>query len=535
MNNIITEKNDGNRSLSIDDGGISFCSEILASIAVEIWDRVLSYLSVKDLLFNVTNVCKCLMKYAQGEAQWQQRLQQVCPRLVPPIEELLQVSSLEPQVNPELQGHLTSSSSDCRFLISSREKGVGIAWDCGTLWMEAYRTEVQRRQRWSKGMPTQRYRFKAHADGINSLALKRTSARTMLASASFDRTIKIWLPYYDLSCSEGLSSPCLCGDCLKCSNWVDVHNSTPSMQLEGHRDAVWALNWVNDNVLSASFDRTIRLWDMACGQEKWCGQAHAERVLALACRKKDGVAATGGRDGIVHLWDVREESHTSSIAPHPATPCIYSLGWVSEHILLTGTHEGLVLAFDTRFSGLPLWHIQAHGKPVLSMSFSEQRSSLLTTSKDNTFALHRFLGQEMANPIHPPSLSQKVSGHKSGVRACAVVCESSLVASASNDHLVKLWAWTQQYPLVGNSKNSIKPCGEDEEAVICESSTRQRQHLDYLESNQSDRSDAQKRQFKCIKTLRYHQAQVTSLCCDEYLLISGSIDGTINLQCFGTA
>ncbi|MYV38991.1 hypothetical protein GT030_08920, partial [Streptomyces sp. SID1328] len=59
--------------------------------------------------------------------------------------------------------------------------------------------------------------------------------------------------------------------------------------------------------VTASWDKTIRLWDLTTGQP--IGQpltGHTDVVLSVACTLLDGtpIAVTGSSDRTVRLWDL---------------------------------------------------------------------------------------------------------------------------------------------------------------------------------------------------------------------------------------
>lgn len=79
--------------------------------------------------------------------------------------------------------------------------------------------------------------------------------------------------------------------------------------LKGHTETVEALAVSPDGTLiaTASFDKTVKLWDAQTGQEirTYAGpQGHTNQVLCVAFNAKGDQIATGGADNKVCVWDV---------------------------------------------------------------------------------------------------------------------------------------------------------------------------------------------------------------------------------------
>ncbi|HVS39394.1 MAG TPA: hypothetical protein VMS17_27805, partial [Gemmataceae bacterium] len=75
--------------------------------------------------------------------------------------------------------------------------------------------------------------------------------------------------------------------------------------LTGHKDIVAGCGFTADGrLLSWSHDGTLRLWDAVSGREVGVLRGHEDRVTAAAPSPDGRWAVSGGRDGVVHLWDL---------------------------------------------------------------------------------------------------------------------------------------------------------------------------------------------------------------------------------------
>lgn len=172
---------------------------------------------------------------------------------------------------------------------------------------------------------------KAHDKDINALDIN-TSGQ-LFASASQDKTVKIW----------------------------DVDTGEVQGILKGHRRGVWSVKFAPPNlpliqgeqgqvsgkgaVLTASVDKTIKLWNLADYTCLRTFEGHSNSVLKVAwlnvpseestgSKKQGAQFASAGGDGLVKVWDANvgetectldnHEDRVWALAVHPRTNTIVS-------------------------------------------------------------------------------------------------------------------------------------------------------------------------------------------------------------------
>ncbi|KAF7505050.1 hypothetical protein GJ744_001269 [Endocarpon pusillum] len=117
--------------------------------------------------------------------------------------------------------------------------------------------------------------LEGHGDWVYSVAFSHDSK--LLASASHDRTVRIW----------------------------DAATGTLQQTLEGHGGPVYSVAFSHDSKLlaSASDDRTVRIWDAATGTLQQTLEGHGDSVYSVAFSHDSKLLASASHDRTVRIWD----------------------------------------------------------------------------------------------------------------------------------------------------------------------------------------------------------------------------------------
>lgn len=162
---------------------------------------------------------------------------------------------------------------------------------------------------------------------------------------------------------------------------------------DSHVDEITALSFDSGNLVSGSQDRTIRQWDLTSGKclqtidISFAGRISQSSSLgsttmltptetspvigALQCF--DAALATGTKDGIVRLWDLRSGQIVRTLEGH--TDAITALKFDSKN-LVTGSLDRSVRIWDLRTGTLA--DAFAYDSPVLSLDFDLQNIVVAT-------------------------------------------------------------------------------------------------------------------------------------------------------------
>jgi WD40 repeat protein len=199
-------------------------------------------------------------------------------------------------------------------------------------------------------------------------------------------------------------------------------------ELHGHSGAVYAVAFRPDGqrMATASFDRTIKVWDAHTGRILRTLTGHSDKVLALAYSADGKQLASAGRDGLVRLWDpvsgkpraclnsrnqcvqgiaftpdgqrllacgekgiaetwqLDEQKVERSLRVEPSPMPLYAVAVSPDgKSLALGCQDGGIHVHDLP-TGRRLRVLDGHVGPVFSVVFSPDGASLLSGSSDQT-------------------------------------------------------------------------------------------------------------------------------------------------------
>ncbi|EPZ34131.1 guanine nucleotide binding protein beta subunit [Rozella allomycis CSF55] len=116
----------------------------------------------------------------------------------------------------------------------------------------------------------------------------------------------------------------------------------PRKSLRGHNHFVQDVALSSDGqfCLSASWDKTLRLWDLNTGKTTQTFVGHTKDVLSVAFSPDNRQIVSAGRDKAIKIWntvgeckfEIREDCHTEwvscvRVSPGMPNPVILSAGW----------------------------------------------------------------------------------------------------------------------------------------------------------------------------------------------------------------
>ena len=200
--------------------------------------------------------------------------------------------------------------------------------------------------------------------------------------------------------------------------------------LEGHTDNVWSVAFSpNGKMLaSASWDQTVRIWNVNTGRLLHTLTEHTNEVLSVAFSPDGNTLASADWDGTMHLWNPRNGTLKRTLTGHA--------GGVTS---VAFSPDGRTLASGSADRTVRLWNpnngklkrtLIGHTNTVDAVAFSPDGDILASGSRDTTVRLW--------NPNNG-KLKRTLTGHTDEVQRIAFSSDGDILASGSRDTTIRLW------------------------------------------------------------------------------------------------
>ncbi|MBP5975020.1 CHAT domain-containing protein [Brasilonema sp. CT11] len=199
--------------------------------------------------------------------------------------------------------------------------------------------------------------------------------------------------------------------------------------LKKHTFSVNSVSFSPDGktLASASYDKTVKLWDVNTGQEVKTLNGHTHSVTSVSFSPDGKTLASASRDKTVKLWDVNSGREIKTLNGH--TSYVFSVSFSPDGKTLASASQDKTVKLWDKDSGQEVKTLR-HTSDVKSVSFSPDGKTLASVSWDKTVKLWNInSGREIKTLI----------GHTSSVNSVSFSPDGKTLASVSYDTTVKLW------------------------------------------------------------------------------------------------
>ncbi|KAK4753007.1 hypothetical protein SAY87_021805 [Trapa incisa] len=287
-------------------------------------------------------------------------------------------------------------------------------------------------------------RIHAHEGGCSAILFEYNSGK--LLTGGQDRTVKLW----------------------------DTNTGSLSRTLHGCLGSILDLAITHDNrsIIAASSSNNLYAWDTNSGRIHHTLTGHCEKVCAVDVSKTSNRhVVSAAYDRTIKVWDLQKGYCTNTIIFH--SNCNALCFSMDGHTICSGHVDGNLRLWDIQ-TGKLIHEVAAHSLSVTSISMSGNGNMLLTSGRDNLHNLFDIRTLEVCSTLRAPG-SRAASNWS---RSC-ISPGDNYVAAGSVDGTVYVWSISKA-DVVGTLKEHTssvlccswssfgKPlCSADKTGVIC--------------------------------------------------------------------
>jgi guanine nucleotide-binding protein subunit beta-2-like 1 protein len=170
---------------------------------------------------------------------------------------------------------------------------------------------------------------------------------------------------------------------------IDPEWGTVRKTLSGHSHFVQDLCLSVDSkyALSASWDKTIRLWDVVKGETIETFVDHTKDVLTCSLSADNKQIATGARDKDIKIWNTKGQcKYTVEDKHNDWVSCVRFSPDTKNPLLASGSWDGQIKIFEPLTMALKNTFV-GHTNAVTSLAFAHKAMYLASGGKDGNILL----------------------------------------------------------------------------------------------------------------------------------------------------
>lgn len=209
-----------------------------------------------------------------------------------------------------------------------------------------------------------------------------------------------------------------------------------------HMSRVTSVAWSarGTRIASASYDRTVRVWDAADGNNVLTYHGHWDRVLVVSWSPDGNLLASAGNDGTIQIWDSLSGNLVLTYRGHGQP--ILALSWAPDgKRIVSASEDRKVLIWET-ITGQTLHIRHDYTAKILALDWSLDGKHIAAAGEDNFVQVWN-MQQEKANFftswLMPARGTLIYRGHFGRIHAIAWSPNGQRVATVGSDKTLQVW------------------------------------------------------------------------------------------------
>jgi CHAT domain-containing protein/DNA-binding beta-propeller fold protein YncE len=208
-------------------------------------------------------------------------------------------------------------------------------------------------------------------------------------------------------------------------------------ELRGHKDTVYHVAFSPDGerVVTASSDKTARVWAAATGKVVAKLRGHTDGVSCAAFSPDGGLVVTASADGRAQLWEattgylvtkLKAHARFIGVAWYGVTSAVFS---PDGRLVATASTDGKVRLWVVA-TGERVAELGGRRQSALRVAFSPDGNQLITADRD---------GMARMREVQTGKVVAELRGSTAGLRDAAFSSDGKLAVTASWDGTARIW------------------------------------------------------------------------------------------------
>ncbi|XP_019348515.1 WD repeat-containing protein 88 isoform X3 [Alligator mississippiensis] len=219
------------------------------------------------------------------------------------------------------------------------------------------------------------------------------------------------------------------------SRWGDHEEiaQIPFKILQGHKDAVSSCHFCCEDtkILSSSFDRSVKLWDVAKGiLVQVFEEEHTAPISECSLTPDNKRVITSSYDKTVKAWDMETGKMLWTIE-HEGLVTSCNISYDGKYVVSGLDKENAVCITDAVSATMVMYIQDHHRSTVTRCCFDPDNQRVASVSYDKTIKLWDTVAQSTTITIN--------EGHSNVISDCCFSLDGRYLCTASWDRTLKIW------------------------------------------------------------------------------------------------
>ena len=199
--------------------------------------------------------------------------------------------------------------------------------------------------------------------------------------------------------------------------------------IQGHIAPVTALFFINQGkqLLSASNDHTIRLWDIINNRLMHVFKKHHTPIHSLVVAPDETWMISGGENGELFWWQLNG-AEFQSIENHKKTVTAMAVSTTSNYLAIGNANHCIEIYHMNNFQ--PIFTLKDHEGIITCLAFSNQDLHLISGSSDKTARIW-YINQDIK--------CQHILKHPAIVTSVCILNDTDMLLTGCKDNLIRVW------------------------------------------------------------------------------------------------